>query len=826
MPNLPDGVILPGVTTVVETVSQGVSVPSSIRLACLVGTGARQEVIVTAANGDGKDGLNSTYTSTTGRDGRHFTLSLAPIVSNRTQLFKNGIPLAGLEAIPSSTPFDNRYDYRVDIATGHIELQTAHLVDQGGKFYTIGSTNVGLGTLDGYSGPQLVDINAPTETWTVKCISVQRDSLNAPIQQTGKFIAFGSVSGVQTDANGNIITWIANGQQVSNGIIKFAISETLSGPTSISPFREGDFFTIQVKSGLLNKNDTLTANYIAVSDLNDPELFQSMQDVAIKHGLVSLDNTLSLGASLAFANSPPGILALQAAPPMPRRTSYHLTDNVDAASIDGYDFILPLPIGVVPDPNAEIHFFVTDPLTGVEKQLLPNKFPFYTLDTGGQPTTNTFIFSDTNPPGGYSFSYSVNQSFEVLNFGSDGYIDSANTFSVSGFTFTSAYIGERVRIFDATNSGNNADWTVSSVVNGKLVLTGSTSVTESNLHYQVQDLSLTSQYVVINHNIVPDTNNLRVSLVDVKDSTFFDAGWETALLTLEASELDILVVLPQQTISVIFQNALNHCITMSSPHNRKERVLFTGAIRGLTPDNVTGAKPAAVENIGILEGIQGATVADVLAGNTEDLTNYSVSDNFGHTFRSVFFYPDEIVAQVGADNVKIDGFYIAAAAAGFVSGTTNIAMPLTNKILSGFSILRNKLFSTLILEELVNAGIAVLQPVAGGGRVIWGKTTTQSGFPEEEEISVVFIRDAIAKRMRAGFQGFIGLPASADTIPILSTRASGLLKSFVSQNLITDYKNLIVKQDAVDPRQFDVSVLVAPTEAINWILIKIGVGSF
>lgn len=929
MPNLPSGSsTLPGVTTLVETNTSAVSVPGGTRFSLLVGTGAKTEIIVAAAVGGGKDGLNPSYTSTTGRDGRHFNLKSAPIVSNRTQLFKNGVPLIGLEEAPDSNPFDNRYDYRVNIANGRIELQTAYLVDLGGKFYTTGATNVGLGNLDGYDGPALVDLNAPSETWTIKCISVQRSGIGVPIQETAKFLAFGSVSGVKLDANGNPILWLSNGQQVSNGIIEFAINETQSTGTSISPFREGDYFTLQVKSGALNKNDTLTATYIAEADLYDPEFFTSLDGIQSKHGSSSVDNTISLGAGLAFSNSPPGIYAMQAKPPLPRRTSFNLVDSFDATSTDVDDFIVPLPLGVVPNFNSSIHFFVTDPATGLETQLIPNKHTFYTLGTSGNPSDSQFVFSDTDPPGGYSFSYSVNQSFAALNFGNDGYMNRSltsqtlATFSVDGTLFTADYIGKKLKIFDATNHPNNGMWDIIGVDNGVLniqapvvsppiqgifvndtgvsfqlinpvtntvvassgdtdgvlislginstsgtfssaaidftsfpSLTGlklqiissatatneglfdilsvdgsdvltiiRTFVSEDNLDYEVLDTSDVSYYIVLNHNIVPDGNALRVTLIDTRDAEFYDAGWVEALDKLETIEIDILVPLPRQTPSIIFQNFLNHCITMSNLRNKRERVLFTGAIQGLNPENLTGEEPAAVEDIGILEGIQGDSIAEILASNTEDLTNYSVPDSFGHTFRSMYFWPDEIVAVVGGENTKIDGFYIAAAAAGLVSGTANIAMPLTNKVVSGFNILRDKTLSVTVMEQLAAAGVCVLQPVAGGGRVVWGKTTTQSGFPEEEEMSIVFIRDRIAKSLRKGFGGFIGLPEDADTIPMLTTRANGLLQSFVGQGIITDYAGLSVKRDSVDPRQYNIVVKCQPNYPITFIFIKVGIG--
>ncbi len=926
MSNIPGATgVLPGVFTDVITQSRGVSVPGGSRLVAMIGEGSTDETIVTQANGSGNDGLDPTYSSVTGADGRHFQLSNFPLVSNRTTVFKNGVPLVGLESLIDSNTFSSKYDYRIDIATGRIELQRAHLVDQGGAFYVPLSTNVG----DGYiSDLSLQDVNAQPEIWTIRCVSVQRTSLNQPIAGTAKFLAFGSISGTKLDANGNPIVWVANGVDVSNGILKFSIAETKIMNAYVSAFREGDAFTIEVASGVLVRSDSLTANYIPTANLNDPFLTQGLDDVVKRHGLPSLNNNLSLGAQLAYANASPSLITVQAAPAMPRRTSYILDPAVNALSTNSDDFIFPLPLGVVPDINSNIHFFVKNNTTNVETQLLPNKFDFYKLDTAGEPTTNSFIFDDTPAPGGFSYFYTVKQNSAAVATGFDGYISRNLAFSNKGLfrssiEFDSTYVGKKLSIIDAKNTANIGIYDITSVSNGKLSVTlnnptgndpvttffdftnessvtfevidtltglvvdsdagtdgvlvkstntatatftsatidfslipnvenyklkisGSTVgnnglydiigegtnvatiakavVDENNLRYEVLDPSDVSTYIVVNHNVVPDGNGLRVTIVDTKDASFYDAGWINALASLEAVECDILVTLPKQTISVIFQNALAHCKSMSNIRNKKERVLFLGAINGLKPENLTGAKPTAVEDIGILEGIQGETVTDILAGNVEDLANYSVPDAFGNTFRAVYFYPDQIVVQAGTENVLIDGFYIAAAAAGFEAADLRVENPLTNKVLSGFTILRNKLFSPLTLEQLAAAGVTTLQPVAGGGRVVWGITTSQSGFPEEQEISIVFIRDKIAKTLRAGFQGFIGNPESTDTAALLNTRAVILLNSLISQGLISAFRDLSVKRDDVDPRQWDISVRVQPTYPVNFIYIKVSVG--
>ncbi len=950
MPNIPGSTqALPGVYSDVITQSRGVSVPGGSRIAALIGEGSTDETLVVQANGGGNDGLDPTYSSTQGADGRHFQLSNFPVVSNRTTLFKNGVPLVGLESLIDSDPFSSKYDYRIDIETGKIELQKAHIVDQGGSFYVPLSTNVG----DGYlSALTLLDLNAPPETWTIRCVSVQRTVLNAPVAGTAKFLAFGSISGAKLDANGNPVVWMANGNVVSNGVLSFAVYETKVNNVVTTPFREGDSFTIKVASGVLVRSDSLTINTIPTTNLNDPVLLQGLGDVVTKHGFPSLTNNLSLGAQLAFSNAAPAIIGVQAKPPMPRRKSYILEDSVNSLSLNNDDFIFPLPTGVTPDFHSNIHFFVTNNTTNVETQILPNKLDYYLLDTAGQPTTSQFIMDDVDPPGGYSYFYTVKQTFESLASGFDGYIardqavNNRGTFS-SSITFDSTYVGMTLNIIDSVNKANMGYYTVTGVSNGKLIVTtldapsGATAdsvnyhltssayfsdfntgdsppatsvsfeliniatgvaldgysgtdgiltivgpntaqatltsatvdfsavpnvdtlyrlqinstgslatasendnnglydisspisfgvtitkrlVDESNMRYEVVDIADTSAYVVVNHNVVPNGYGLRVTLVDTKEATFYDAGWIEALDSLETIECDIVVPLPKQTISGIFQNVLAHCRTMSNIKNKKERVMFAGAINGLSPENLIGTSPAAVEDIGILEGIQGETITDILAGNIEDLANYSVSDAFGNTYRAVYFWPDQIVVQAGADNVLIDGFYIAAAAAGYLSADVRIENPLTNKVLSGFTILRNKQLSPLTLEQLSYAGVSVLQPVAGGGRVIWGITTSQSGYPEEQEISIVFIRDRVAKTLRAGFAAFIGLAETPDTGAILNTRAVILLNSLVSQGLITAYKDLSVARDGVDPRQWNISVRVQPTYPINYIYIKVNLG--
>jgi hypothetical protein len=50
------------------------------------------------------------------------------------------------------------------------------------------------------------------------------------------------------------------------------------------------------------------------------------------------------------------------------------------------------------------------------------------------------------------------------------------------------------------------------------------------------------------------------------------------------------------------------------------------------------------------------------------------------------------------------------------------------------------------------------------------------------------------------------------------------MSAMVTQGLITDYENIRVEQDKVDPRQINVYLRFAPAYPINYIFIDIEVG--
>jgi hypothetical protein len=665
----------------------------------------------------------------------------------------------------------------------------------------------------------------------------------------------------------------------NNGLLLLGLQE------GSIPFEVGDKFFVKVQSRSLAAGDTLEAEYVYEGDLNDPQLFTEANDLFTKHGFASEENTLSLGSQMVFENGAPAILALQCKPPVPRRTSVTLLErenslgeggfpacfesgdlqsNAEHCEVDDLRFLIPRPTTGLrngkPDSDSRVNIFIVDRDTGDETQVFPNKVDFYQSQLESDIQQGNWIGSSDN-----SFSYTiVNASDDILENGDAGDIDEDNGgvyFTTPEVDFDASHVGMTIVVTSMDNVLTEATLTKSDDIAGELFQPGMgesipdpelviSSIGDdskvyvshpdggavdpvasyTNVQFFIKDVSsnpddalLLLHKDLVSSGVLKQGDGIRVSYVDENDADYFDTNWFNALEALEAAEAQIIVPLPSQAISSIFRATVNHCENMSSIANRKERVAFIGAQRGVTPDALTGRTEIAIEDIGILEGVQGDDPEEILDGNIEDLVNFKLSDNYTSN-RCVYFYPDSIVRNVSGTNIPLHGFYMGAAAAGYLSAKQNVAIPLTNKTLSGFSLTRDKVYRPIILNQLGGVGATVLQPVTGGGVVLAGRTTSQSGYVEDEEISIIFIRDAVKKILRQSLKGYIGGVQSADTTALISARVGSIMSAMVSQGLATAYKNVRVEQDKVDPRQINVYLQFSPAYPINYVFIDIEVG--
>lgn len=237
-----------------------------------------------------------------------------------------------------------------------------------------------------------------------------------------------------------------------------------------------------------------------------------------------------------------------------------------------------------------------------------------------------------------------------------------------------------------------------------------------------------------------------------------------------------------------------HCRLMSSVKQRKERWFITGAYDGMT--------------------------RTVMLDDT-----YGVDANFGDTFRAMYFAPERIRRVVNGETAYLDGIYMAAAAGGWFSAQDYLAEPLTFKSLIGFDIENAQKYTVDEADLLASDGITIVEPLASGGRVRHGLTTTNSGSSEEEEPSILRVRDYVAKQSRTTLENrFVGGVITSTTLGEVKITQEKLLDAFVSQRLISQYASIQVTQDSTEPRQVNVAFDIQPVYPLNWIRIDFSIG--
>jgi len=247
-------------------------------------------------------------------------------------------------------------------------------------------------------------------------------------------------------------------------------------------------------------------------------------------------------------------------------------------------------------------------------------------------------------------------------------------------------------------------------------------------------------------------------------------------------------------VATVQQVAKVHVELMSDTPNRRERMFLTG-------------------------GYEGYDIAKALDENT------GIDNNFGDSFRTMFFMPERIRRVVNGETAYLSSMFVAAAAAGVMSGNSYLAEPLTRKTLVGFDIEPQFRYTDIQQRMLGEAGVAVLDPLNSGARVVNGFTTVNTGNAVEEEPSVVRIRDYTATATRNVLENrFVGKTIQVDTPKNMADTTKNVLESLRDQLLITNYANVRAEVDKIEPRQINVSFDIQPTFPLNWIKVQFSVG--
>lgn len=209
-------------------------------------------------------------------------------------------------------------------------------------------------------------------------------------------------------------------------------------------------------------------------------------------------------------------------------------------------------------------------------------------------------------------------------------------------------------------------------------------------------------------------------------------GWRTALANLEVE--DIQIIATPSTDSDAQTLIANHCTTMSSTVNRKERTCILGAALNETDDDAI-AKAVGFNNKLVTYVVDTVTTANPLSGAVE----------------------------------SINGAMLGCALAGMESAMA-VNQPLTNKTIKVLGFAKKRTIANM--EKLIKAGVLVCNPSPDNMTnyvVIRALTTYQSDDLINNEMSMVREDLYMNRDLRNRFGSSIGQPNNIPTSSILAT---------------------------------------------------------
>ena len=281
------------------------------------------------------------------------------------------------------------------------------------------------------------------------------------------------------------------------------------------------------------------------------------------------------------------------------------------------------------------------------------------------------------------------------------------------------------------------------------------------------------------------------------DHTGQDPYWYQAYRVLENVKAYMIVPIQNGYYSQVAVLGAEHVQKMSETPYRRERILLIGE-RNASVDLPYDSLPRdAVSDYNLDERVLfiGADLAKtVIVGETSDAT----------------------------------GGYLAAGVAGLWSSFEYVPTSLYKKELARIVLEwpNENFYSEQQLRTIANDGVTLLVKNNGAATVGRFVMTLTNGNPVDMEPSIWRIRDYVAITIRSALEtNFVGRPLIADLLQDIEIEVDKLLKSLISQGIITEYENIKVQTDSQEPRQVDVAFDIAPVFSLNDIKLGIRVTS-
>lgn len=251
------------------------------------------------------------------------------------------------------------------------------------------------------------------------------------------------------------------------------------------------------------------------------------------------------------------------------------------------------------------------------------------------------------------------------------------------------------------------------------------------------------------------------------------------------------------TMSQIISACKTHVENMSTTLERKERIVVLSDTALIEAENFDDA-----------------------------IENYKSNAASANSARVVYITPSEVTVSLDTGVVaKANGMYAAAALAGIICNNNfTCGEPISGRTLADVTI--NDRYTREEKNILASYGCFVLEGAEGTSVAkIRHAISTATGDYVKSELKITKIKDVISSTLRLALDRayintrFVG----ASTISEMTATVNTILSSFLANNDIISYNNLVIAQDLNYPNQVNVSFRIQPSVDVNYILVTFGV---
>lgn len=267
-------------------------------------------------------------------------------------------------------------------------------------------------------------------------------------------------------------------------------------------------------------------------------------------------------------------------------------------------------------------------------------------------------------------------------------------------------------------------------------------------------------------------------------------GFQDAIESCES--IQELILMSTTSSSDAVNESLNaHCLDMSEPENTKERFCFVSTTSEVMADtDVT----TLTDKIAAMNGSNRCVYVVTDGG-------YPHIDNWQNTADKTNLIDGETKTNPYTENLEVGGQWHAIATMGMVSNLSDPATPPTNKQVYGISSGVEgsvRLWTEARKDAIAASGGCLLEDRYNNLFVRHALTVNQASV-EDSELSIVLAEGYMAKRLRDAHERFIGRKITGGLINTVESTFRKTLTALVSENIIRNFTDISVYQDADKP---------------------------